>query len=509
MTIAIYLRLSLEDDDLNVQKRESNSITSQRLLLQNYIATHDEWKSHSVVEFCDDGYTGTNFDRPQFQAMIQQAKDGNIQCIMVKDLSRFGRNYLEVGDYLEHIFPFLGLRFLAINDGYDSNDYSGTTSGLDVAFRNLLHQKYSQDLSEKVKSAMHMKIKQGRYVTHPPFGYAKSQEDKHTMVPHPQTAPIVQEIFQNILAGHSTTEVAVMLNEKGIPTPMAWKQWKTKESMAGSRRIWEHRMILRIIKDVKYTGTMVGHKCESRHIRDTCQRRVPKEEWVVRENMHPALVSKEDFQRANQAIGTVAPATKNLGDGKDRVYYCGHCGRKLQKSVNQKSYFSCVTPKYHPDSGCIPFRLEQSELESVLLASFRGQLLLLEEQAKALAPKLPAPNYHEQLRQVEKSISHLNSEKLGRYEAYRDGQLGKEEFLHIKANLLQKIDALEVEKKDLLQQQQAERETTNAPKQGRMLPLNLTNQQLKSWLFDNVARVLVYSERSLNIQWKFEDMFDF
>ena len=157
--LAIYLRLSQEDVDVrsNALKDESNSIHSQRLILRKFVEESPELCGMPVWEFQDDGYTGTNFDRPELQRMLGLVRAGEVGCIVVKDLSRFGRNYLEVGDYLEHIFPFLQVRFVAVNDHYDSIRYAGTTGGIEVAFRNLIYQRYSQDLSDKVKTAMHLK----------------------------------------------------------------------------------------------------------------------------------------------------------------------------------------------------------------------------------------------------------------------------------------------------------------------------------------------------------------
>ena len=170
--IALYLRLSKEDIDVRrgSVKNESDSIRSQRVMLQNFIAAIPEFEGRPVIEFADDGYTGTNFERPQFQRMLGLVRTGEITCIIVKDLSRFGRNYLEVGDYLEHLFPFLGVRFIAVNDHYDSADYTGSTGGLDVAFKNLVYQRYSQELSEKVKAGKHMKMAQGKHITACPYG---------------------------------------------------------------------------------------------------------------------------------------------------------------------------------------------------------------------------------------------------------------------------------------------------------------------------------------------------
>jgi DNA invertase Pin-like site-specific DNA recombinase len=236
--VAIYLRLSLEDVDLrtNKAKDESNSISAQRQLIERHLDQNPELRDLPRLEFCDDGYSGTNFDRPQFSKMIELVKKGEISCIVVKDLSRFGRDYIEVGDYLEHIFPFLGIRVKAINDHYDSKKHSGTTIGMDIAFKNLIYDYYSKDLSKKVRSSMGMKQKQGKYVNCVLYGYKRSPSEKHQMVIDEVTAPIVRRVFMEIIAGRTATEVAKGLNEDGIPTPAAYKgnQRKTSSGLSGS-----------------------------------------------------------------------------------------------------------------------------------------------------------------------------------------------------------------------------------------------------------------------------------
>lgn len=229
------------------------------------VAADSEMKVEKTKEddydgYYDDGYTGTNFDRPKLQEMLAMVRSGKITCIIVKDLSRFGRNYLEVGDYLEHIFPFLNVRFIAVNDHYDSNSYIGTTGGIDVAFRNLIYQRYSQDLSEKVKSAMHMKMAKGKYITNCPYGYMKKPGVKHEMIPDPAAAPIVRKIFLAAIEGKKSTEIAAMLNQKDVPMPMVYKRLSRKDMHNDA--MWSHQAIIRIIKDYKYTGAMVNFKCK-------------------------------------------------------------------------------------------------------------------------------------------------------------------------------------------------------------------------------------------------------
>lgn len=516
--IAVYLRLSLEDVDLrtNRSKDESNSVGNQRLLIKNYIERCGELLPLPVLEFCDDGYTGTNFDRPQFQAMIDLVKDGKISCVIVKDLSRFGRSYLEVGDYLEHIFPFLGVRFIAVNDNFDSNDYIGVTSGIDIAFRNLIHQKYSEDLSGKVKSAMYMKMAKGKYVNHPPFGYMKSPTDKHRIVPDPETAPIVREIFDAILAGHSTTEVAVMLNDRQVLTPMAYKKWKTRKELSDRLPIWNHRTILRIIRDLKYTGAMVNHKCENRHIRDKSQRRIPQSEWIITEGMHEGIVTKEEFAAAGNAIRNVQKGERKKPNVSDRVFYCGHCGRKLRKSCNTNEYFACETSVYRPYAECGGYRWNKVDLENVLLEAYKKQLFVLESRLKEVRSHIKKEkpiDYVSQLRRIERETEALNAEKLQRYEEYRTGHISKEEFLKRKAKILEKVSCLDYEKTDtekqlaLCQQKKDETENMVEALTAATSVVGVSETELRAQMYEDIDRVFIFSNENIEIQWRFADLF--
>ena len=266
--VAIYLRLSQEDMDKRTSqiKDESNSISAQRLLLTRHLDLDPLLSRLPRLEFCDDGYTGTSFDRPQFSRMIEQVKHGEISCIVVKDLSRFGRDYLEVGDYLEHIFPFLGVRFVAVNDHYDSMKHSGKTIGMDVAFKNLIYDYYCKDLSKKVKSAMGMKQREARYVSCAPYGYQICPTEKHQLVIDQEAAVIVRRIFLDVIAGKTTSQIAKELNSESVATPAEHKSIRRRADRKAPQ--WTHHMILNIIENLKYTGTMVNHTRESRHIRD-------------------------------------------------------------------------------------------------------------------------------------------------------------------------------------------------------------------------------------------------
>lgn len=206
--IAFYLRLTNEDSDKE-KFEESNSISAQRVLLTRHIEEIMQGQPYSITEFCDDGYSGTDFNRPGVQALIEAAKSGNINMIVVKDFSRFGRDYLEVGRFLEYIFPILQIRFVSVNDNYDSRDKFGTTGGMSVALKNLVYGMYSADLSKKVRTARDTRVRNGEFVGQfAPYGYIKNPEDKHELLIDENVAWVVRKIFRMAADGISHTEIA-------------------------------------------------------------------------------------------------------------------------------------------------------------------------------------------------------------------------------------------------------------------------------------------------------------
>ncbi len=254
MVLAFYLRLSSADGDLaSDNKDESNSIENQRMLLQTFVNSREDL-SGDILEYIDDGYTGTNFDRPGFKRMIDDAKAGKISVILVKDLSRLGRDYISVGDYLEQVFPVLKIRFIAVNSNYDSNNYIGKTVGLEMGITNLVNTLYSRDLSKKEKSAKQTKWEQGiSTIGRAPFGYRKDPEHKGRWLVDPVAGKYVRMIFDKALAGWNTKIIAEYLNENGIPTPGQYRE-QNNEGGAYFRKVkdgewlWDTNMVWRILK---------------------------------------------------------------------------------------------------------------------------------------------------------------------------------------------------------------------------------------------------------------------
>lgn len=505
--VALYLRLSLEDTDKGSVNDESNSIHSQKILLTHFIESTPELQKYGVKTYIDDGYSGTNFDRPQFKEMLNDIKNNKIYCIIVKDLSRFGRNYIEVGEYLEHIFPLLGIRFISVNDNYDSNKLIGTTGGIEVAFKNLIHQKYSQDASEKVKAAMHLKMDKGQYVTHCPFGYTKEKGVKHKMIIDPITAPIVKEIFQLAISGMSSVQIAKHLNEKNTITP---SQRKNSSRKINNDVMWSHQAVIRIIKDYKYTGAMVNFKCENETIRAKVQRQRKPEEWVVIENMHEPIVTHAEYELANSKLRKVKPCIKKKRTDVAIEYYCAHCGRTLRKTYGLDEYYSCVTATYKESTPCKEIRLAKKEIEGVLLEIFKKQIELgFHKFANSKKRKIVFDKkYFDTKRQLlESNIERAKARNFELYELYRDNVLTAEKYTKQKSEIVTQIKN---HKNELIL---LDEEMANAEKNQELL--NKTYQELNEYanIMDDtdkllekmrtaIKRVVVHNNKKIEINWK-------
>lgn len=262
-TIALYMRLSDEDDNLAAHE-ESNSISHQRKLMLDHIQKLPELKDCNIMEFSDDGYSGADFSRPNFVKMMDLVKAGKIQVIVTKDYSRLGRDYLEVGNYMECIFPVLQVRYISVNDNYDSANSFGSTGGMSVALKNLVNALYCKDASKKVRAAKAVLAKQGKYIAaFAPFGYQKSEDDKHMLVPDPVTAPVVQLIFELAIKGMKYTEIANYLNNNGYDSIFEYYQ-KIGVKRCYERDIGEHMWsastVMEILYNEVYIGSVINNK---------------------------------------------------------------------------------------------------------------------------------------------------------------------------------------------------------------------------------------------------------
>lgn len=327
--IAIYLRLSKEDEEIH---DESNSILSQRLLLNGYV--RNNFEKYELAEFVDDGFSGTNFQRRGISTLLEQARDGKFDCIIVKDFSRFSRDYIELGSYLEQIFPILGVRFISLNDNYDSRNYVGIASDLNTSFKGLMYDLYSKDLSIKVKSSMQSRKEQGQYTSgNAPFGYQKSPRDRHILIVAEDEAVIVRRIFASALEGKSSMMIARELNQEQVSTPIEYKISKkqTNRSPRGDKFQWNHTIICSILNNPVYVGDMVYGKYYKNEVGGKKYLK-PKSEWKIYKNHHEAIVSREDFDKLQKRRGCGNHNKKTISKNRhpfQGIIVCAGCKKSM------------------------------------------------------------------------------------------------------------------------------------------------------------------------------------
>jgi len=330
--IAIYLRLSMEDKiqegrilKTDCAKDESNSITSQRKMLLEYIRKDEELAEQEVVEFCDDGVSGTSMDRPGVQELLKQVKKGIVKCILVKDMSRFSRDYIELGTYLNQIFPFMGVRFIAVNDHYDSRKQNGNAIGIDTAFQTLLYDLYSKDLSVKVKASHQNKKANGEYITGEiPFGYERSREKKNAVIVNEREAEIVRHIFSLAVDGFGSVQIARKLIEAQIPPPMRMHHPGRKGM--NEHYNWSDKTVRRILSNRFYLGEMVYGKTVKKAVGSKNVKAVPREQWKIIPNHHEPLISQEIFTLVNKSRSEHSSKRIRKRYSLTGKVYCGGCG---------------------------------------------------------------------------------------------------------------------------------------------------------------------------------------
>lgn len=446
-TVAIYVRLSLEDDDLFHGKMESESITNQRDLLTAYIRSSPDLAHARIEEFCDDGYSGKNFDRPGIKALLEAAQSGSIQCIVVKDLSRFGRDYITVGNYVSRVFPFLGIRFIAVNDHFDSSR-KGDTDSIDTSFKALIYDLYSRDLSRKVRSAKKTLAEKGVYINPvAPYGYQRPPDDKHLLVPDPSTADVVRRIFSLIADGYTTEMVARLLNAEGVPTPSRAKAGTPSAHGNWHDNHWRPQTVYTIIRDRQYIGSTVFGKRVRQQVGIRRQPTARLEDWIVVDDRHEPLVSKELFQRAQETLGgAYKQNTKHAkwDNPLRKKVICGVCGYAIVRRGTVNRYYRCSTPRTVPDMGCFQGKISEDAIMEMVVGAIRvcAQLAVEEKRLRAVEKEkreIQIQALQQEIRSFQIILQQITEENRILYEAYAmEGSMSRTEYADKKAALLER-----------------------------------------------------------------------
>ena len=432
-----YLRLSSDDDN---QEKESNSIQNQRLLIQLFLQKHYELRDIHVEFFVDDGYSGSNFNRPAFKSMMEKAKRTS-SCIIVKDLSRLGRDTIETQNYIEKVFPFLNIRFIAINDAYDSDALSSQGKDTEIKFKNLINGIYPQICSQNTKQAMRKLAEMGCFVGGTaPFGYQFDGEDKRKLIIDPEAAACVRQIFDKRLKGIKYSDIAEEFNTLGIPTPAVYLMGKGRYH--GSMRCvpqWDGAKVRNIVQNPIYTGTMISHKTEESRLSQTPKKHIPKEQWIRVPNTHEAIVSQDEFDKVQLTV----KHSRNCGRRNDlefvlkRKIKCGCCGRAMDINERKDGWvIRCTYASQRYTTECYPVFSSLSPIAEMVLKLVKWQALLADEamrHIKEFNKTLDIPKLKRQLNAYTIKIEKANYKKMADYERHIEGDISKEEFVAMKA----------------------------------------------------------------------------
>ena len=345
--IALYIRLSLDDE-----KTDSFSIHNQRLALTEYARTLQPGAEVEIIEFVDNGYSGTNFERPAVQELLAMVQAGKINCVIVKDFTRFGRNMIETGYFIERVFPIFGTRFISINDDFDTADYKEDTGGLEVAFKYLIAEYYSKDLSVRSKTAKYLKMRNGEYQsTICCYGYKKGADGR--MAIDENVADNVKMIFDMACNGQPTREIIKALYEKGIPTPGEYKNANGNHThdISRSMGIWQRSTILRILEDERYIGTYIMGKRTLKEVGGHTSRLKDKSEWFSIPNHHPAIIDTAVFEQVQEQTRRFTVDRKPKAYPLKGKIICGCCNHSMQ-AIRNSPNFTCRFTRVDKTAPC-------------------------------------------------------------------------------------------------------------------------------------------------------------
>ena len=429
-----YLRLSREDGD----RAESDSIANQRKLLEQYLSAHPEL--NLIGFYQDDGYTGTNFDRPAFRRMEADIEAGKINCVLVKDLSRFGRDYIEMGRYLERVFPAQGVRFIAVNDHVDSQQ--GRYDML-LPMKNIVNTQYARDISDKVRSAIHAKQQRGEFVgAFPSYGYQKDPANRNHLVIDPAAAQVVRRIFDLFEQGWGKIKIAKQLNAEGIPSPSEYKRI-LGERYHNGRKIdqttyWTYATVHRILQNQMYAGNME----QGRNYRPTMHGKavqLDRSEWTVVSDTHEAIIGAEQWERV-QAL--LHKRTRQLSFEQNQSPFagflrCGDCGRAMVKTKRAGGiYYSCGSYKRYGPTVCTKHSISHAVLEEIVLHDL-NQIISSVQNLQTLAEEAKQPSSRGrsgERERLEGGLERLYRLKKSAYEDYRDGLIRREDFMRYQSD---------------------------------------------------------------------------
>ena len=503
--IAKYVRLSLED-----AKYDSLSIANQHSLLDNYIETLGV-ENAEILEFVDNGHSGTNFERPAVQELLELVKCSKVQCIVVKDFSRFGRNSIEMGYFIEKVFPIYNVRFISINDSYDSENYNDDTGGIEVVFKYLVNEIYSHDLSKKTKSAKYAKMRRGEYQqTNCFYGYKKSSNG-HLEIDE-VTAPVVRMIFELSAENKNTSEIIKALYANKILTPGEYKASKgyNGHNISKCCNVWSKSSVLNILNDERYTGMYIMGKRSVTEIGGKNSRLKDESEWIKIPDHHPAIITEDLYHEANEFR-----LRFKLGMKKSHAYplkgkvFCGCCQHTLGRRKQDPILFCDRYTKIDDSAECSGLQIKQSELEKLIFEIIAKQAEILSgtdntSNADNLVFMLKEQSEHEQ------QMRQIMDEKRRLYEQSVLGEIDDETYLAQKSVCDAKLNKIKESHSGLVSKTAKIQINSDKISELKAVAKAVTNEksltrELVEALIDKVE---IFPEKRVDIFWKIQDFFE-
>lgn len=516
--VGAYTRLSRDDGD----KNESESISSQKEIIKDYIKDRNDMVI--IHEYVDDGYSGVNFERPGFKQMMDDIKAKKINCIVCKDLSRFARNYIDSGRYLEKIFPFMGVRFIAINDNYDSSGEKTQSDALIVPFKNLINDAYCKDISMKIRSQLDIKRKMGDFIgAFAVYGYKKDPENKNKLLVDEVAARVVELIFSLRLQGLSNSRIASKLNDLGIASPMEYKRSSGLNFESGfranERALWTAVAVYRILTNETYLGTLIQHKRGTPNYKVKKEIKYDREDWIVIEENHEAIVSKIDFDTVQSLLQRdvrVAPEEESVHLFAGYVH-CGDCQHTMVRKMvpsRGKKYFYYVCSTHKAKLGCSSHSFSESKLNKIVLQLVQDHIRQICEIDKVLDYIAALPesqreifNYDAQLTKLNDEIQRFQELKLNLYSDMSDGIISKEEYLEFRAGYDRKIQSRQ---RSLIQLKEERQQAVESNERNvTWIELfkqyeNITELQ-RSVIVNLLERIVIYDAKHIEVVFRYQD----
>lgn len=518
LKVALYLRSSKEqeEDTRNVMNpEESDTIANQRRLLRK-TAVEKGFLYSELVEYIDDGHTGTNFQRPAFQKLLADVENGKIKAVIVKDFSRMGRDYIGVGEYVEQYFPKRGVRIISVNDRWDSDEHAGETMALDTTFRTMIYDMYSRDLSKKRISANAARNKEGIFIAGlTPYGYKKIPGDTHSIIVDDTAAPIVRRIFQMTLEGKRTGEIAKQLNDEGIPAPAKVKrdQYGIEGNGYGNffhGNRWNVSTLAIILRNETYTGTLILNRMARREFGSHKCKRNKKEDWFRFPGHHEAIITKETFDAVQKKLRKSRDGQEYVPPKEYIPLYCPYCGEKLRPTTRVENTFICYNGQMIPASPCGQMQVRREKIKSILVKAINTQAkaFLSELKGGKIASK-KAHLLQERINLLKKEKDGYRNQRMTLYTEFKAGRIEQEEFLK------KKNAVLKLESECLDEYESAEKELQEIVHRREMLEVKADRYKEFAFLktYDGeivkrlISKVECFNDGHIKIHWNFKAEF--